>query len=221
VSSFFSYGISGGKYAILAFPLKNFRRTNMRGRGLVLLILLAVAAPAFAQQSVAEAAAQAKAKTEALPPDAATQDQVMTLLDLLQVRRTVTLMMDGMKQAMKQGAEQSFRERVPDPSPKQLEALHGMIDDAMGDMPMDELLQAMVPIYRRHLTKSDIEEMIRFFGGPVGQKLLREQPQMMQEGMQAGMAIQQKRMDQIMAKIKERSRKLAEADEEKDQTPKK
>jgi len=145
----------------------------------------------------------------------------MTLLDLLQVRRTVALMMEGMKQAMKQGAEQSFRERVPDPTPKQLEALHGMIDDAMGDMPMDELLQAMTPIYRRHLTKSDVEEMIRFFGGPVGQKLLREQPQMMQEGMQAGVAIQQKRMEQIKAKIRERAQQLIEADEEKSGAPKK
>ena len=193
----------------------------MRGRGLVLLILLAVAAPAFAQQNVAEAAAQAKAKAEALPPDAATQEQVMTLLDLLQVRKTMAMMMDGMRQAVKQGAEQSFRENVPNPTPKQLEALHGMIDDAMGDMPMDEMVEAVVPIYRRHLSKSDVDEMIRFFGGPVGQKLLREQPQMMQEGMQAGMAIQQKRMDQIMAKVKEGARKLAEASEEKDQTPKK
>jgi hypothetical protein len=129
---------------------------------------------------------------------------------------------DGWDEASHEtGAEQSFREQVPDPTPKQLEALHGMIDDAMADMPMDDLLQAMVPIYRRHLTKSDIEEMIRFFGGPVGQKLLREQPQMMQEGMQVGMAIQQKRMEQIKAKVKERAQKLAEADEERDQTPKK
>ena len=145
----------------------------------------------------------------------------MTLLDLLQVRKTMAMMMDGMRQAVKQGAEQSFRENVPNPTPKQLEALHGMIDDAMGDMPMDEMVEAVVPIYRRHLSKSDVDEMIRFFGGPVGQKLLREQPQMMQEGMQAGMAIQQKRMDQIMAKVKEGARKLAEASEEKDQTPKK
>ena len=193
----------------------------MHSRGLVLLVLLAVAAPAFAQQSVAEAAAQAKSKAEALPPDAATQEQVMTLLDLLQVRRTMTLMMDGMKQAMKNGAEQSFKENVPNPTPKQLEALHSMIDDAMGNIPMEELLQAMVPIYRRHLTKSDIEEMIRFYGGPVGQKLLREQPQMMQESMQASMAIQQNRMDQIMAKLKENIQKMNEADEESNKTPKK
>lgn len=193
----------------------------MRCRGLLLLVLLAVAAPVFAQQSVAEAAAQAKSKVEAFPADAPTHDQVMTLLDLLQVRKMMATMMEGMKQAMKQGAEESFRERVPDPTPKQLEALHGMIDDAIGDPPLDEMVEAMVPIYRRHLSKSDVEEMVRFFGGPVGQKLLREQPQMMQEGMQAGVAVQERRMEQIKIKIRERAQQLIEADEEKAGTSKK
>ena len=201
---------------------------------LLLLVLVVTGAPLFAQQSLAEAAAQANAKAktqtqtqtqakaeEVFPEDAPSHAQILTLLELLQVRKNMTVMMEGMKQAMKQGAEQSFRERVPDPSPKQLEALHNMIDDAIGNAPMDELLEAIVPIYRRHLTKSDVEEMIRFFSGPVGQKLLREQPQMIQEGMQAGVAIQQKRMDQIMVKIRERSQQMMEADEEKKGTPKK
>lgn len=193
----------------------------MHCRGLLLLVLMAVAAPVFAQQSLAEAAAQAKSKAEALPADAPTHDQVITLLDLLQVRRNMSVMMDSMKQAMKQTAEQAFRESVPDPTPKQLEALRGMIDGALADMPLDEMVEAAVTVYRRHLSKSDVEEMIRFYAGPVGQKILREQPQMIQESMQAGVAIQQKRMDQIMAKIREGARKMAEADEDKDQTPKK
>jgi hypothetical protein len=193
----------------------------MRSRVLLLLVLLSVAAPALAQQSVAEAAAQAKSKAEVFPPDAPTHDQVMTLLDLLQVRRNMSLVMDGMKQAMKQSAEQSFRERVPDPTPRQLEALRGMIEGAIGDMPLDQMVEAIVPIYRRHLTKSDVEEMIRFYGGPTGQKVLHEQPQMLQEGMQAGIAVQQKRMDQIKAKIQEGAQKMVEANEEKGETPKK
>jgi hypothetical protein len=193
----------------------------MRSRGLVLLVLLAVAAPAFAQQSVAEAAAQAKSKAEVFSADAPTHDQVMTLLDLMQVRRNMVLMIDGMKNAMKEGAERSFRERVPNPTPKQLEALHAMIDGAMSEMPMDEMLEATVAVYRRHLTKSDVEEMIRFYAGPVGQKVLREQPKMIQESMQAGIDIQKKRMDQIMAKIREGEQKMLEADEESNQTPKK
>jgi len=194
----------------------------MRSRALLLLVLLAVAAPLYAQQSVAEAARQAKAKPEGLAADAPTRDQVMKLLDLLQIRKSMSLMMDGMKQAMKQGAEETFRERVPNPTPKQLEALNGMVDDLMADMPLDEMIEAMVPIYRRHLSKSDVDEVIRFYSSAVGQKLLREQPQMIQEGMQAGGEIQQKRMDQMMAKIRERTEKMAE-EEEKDKaaTPKK
>jgi len=193
----------------------------MRSRGLVFLVLLAVAVPAFAQQSVAEAAAQAKSKAEVFSADAPTHDQVMTLLDLMQVRRNMALMIDGMKNAMKEGAERSFRERVPNPTPKQLEALHGMIDGAMSDMPLDEMLEATVAVYRRHLTKSDVEEMIRFYAGPVGQKVLHEQPKMIQESMQAGTEIQTKRMDQIMAKIREGEQKMLEADEESNKTPKK
>jgi hypothetical protein len=191
-------------------------------KAVFLVVWMAAAAPLYAQQSVAEAAAQAKAKPEALAADAPTQDQVMKLLDLLQVRKSMALMMDGMKQAMKQGAEEAFRERVPNPTPKQLEALNGMVDDMMADMPLNELIEAMVPIYRRHLNKSDVNEVIRFYSSTVGQKLLREQPQMIQEGMQAGVEIQQKRMDQMMAKIRERTEKMAE-EEEKDKaaTPKK
>jgi len=194
----------------------------MRSRALLLLVLLAVAAPLYAQQSVAEAARQAKAKPEGVAADAPTRDQVMKLLDLLQIRKSMSLMMDGMKQAMKQGAEETFRERVPNPTPKQLEALNGMVDDLMADMPLDEMIEAMVPIYRRHLSKTDVDEVIRFYSSAVGQKLLREQPQMIQEGMQAGGEIQQKRMDQMMAKIRERTEKMAE-EEEKDKaaTPKK
>ncbi|HEV8492860.1 MAG TPA: DUF2059 domain-containing protein [Candidatus Angelobacter sp.] len=184
-------------------------------KAVFLVVWMAAAAPLYAQQSVAEAAAQAKAKPEALAADAPTQDQVMKLLDLLQVRKSMALMMDGMKQAMKQGAEEAFRERVPNPTPKQLEALNGMVDDMMADMPLNELIEAMVPIYRRHLNKSDVDEVIRFYSSTVGQKLLREQPQMIQEGMQAGVEIQQKRMDQMMAKIRERTEKMAE-EEEKD-----
>jgi hypothetical protein len=191
-------------------------------KGVFLLVLMAATAPVYAQQSVAEAAAQAKAKSEGLAADAPTHDQIIKLMDLLQIRRNMALMMDGMKQAMKQGAEQAFRDRVPNPTPKQLEALNGMVDDMMADMPLDEMAEAMVPIYRRHLSRTDVDEIIRFYSSNVGQRLLREQPQMIQEGMQAGMEIQQKRMDQMLAKIRERTEKMAE-EEEKDKaaTPKK
>jgi hypothetical protein len=51
--------------------------------------------------------------------------------------------------------------------------------------------------------------------------VLREQPQMMQEGMRAGAAIQEKRMDEIMIKVRARAEQLAEASDEKNGTQKK
>lgn len=186
------------------------------------LLLLAVffTLPAFAQQSVAEAAALARSSNQA-SADAPTRDQVMTLLELLQVRKTMTVMLANMNQIMKDSAEQSFREKVPNPTPKQLAALHGMFDDAIETMSLDDLINAIIPIYQRHLTKTDIEEMIRFYSSPVGQKLLREQPAIIQESMKAGAAVQQKRMDEIKVKIAQRVQEMMEASQDESPAPKK
>jgi uncharacterized protein len=178
---------------------------------LIFCVTLVLSLPLAAQKSVAEAAAQAKAGEPALAADAPSRDQVMTLLNLMQVRKAMTAAMEGMKQIMKDSAEQSFRERVPDATPKQLEALRAMFDDILAAMPLDEMENAIVAIYQRHLTKTDVEEMIRFYSSPVGKKLVQEQPQIMQESMQAGAAIQEKRVGEIQAKIQQRMQQLIEA----------
>jgi hypothetical protein len=171
------------------------------------------ALPAAAQQSIAEAATLARSNRQSAA-ELATRDQVLTLLETLQVRKTMTVMLENMKQIMKDSAERSFRERVPNPTPRQLAALHGILDDIVDAQALDDLINAIVPIYQRHLTKTDIEEMTRFYSSPVGQKLLREQPEIIQESMRAGAAVQQRRMDEINAKIQERVQELMEASQE-------
>ena len=155
----FCYGIEREDVRFFVFPPSS-RKSRMR-KSLLLFVLVVAGVPVFAQQSVAPA--RQRPRQEGFSPDAPTHDQVMTLLDLLQIRKSMSLMMDGMKQAMKQAAEQAFRERVPDPTPKQLEALNGMIDDIMADMPLDEMVEAVVPIYRGHLSNLDLDEIIRFY----------------------------------------------------------
>ena len=188
---------------------------------IVFLAMVAIASPLFGQQSLAEAAAAAKAsKAPQTAGNTPTREQVMKLLDLLQLRKNMTLMLDGMKQVMKEGAEQGFRERVPNPTPTQLKTLNDMVDDMLADMPIDEMLEAIVPIYQRHLTKSDIGELIRFYSSPVGQKLVSEQGPMLRESMEAGAQIQQKRMNQMLDKIRARAEQMVE-EGSKEQTPKK
>lgn len=149
---------------------------------------------------------------QALPADAPARNEVLTLLDLMQARKSFDAAMSTMKQIMRQSAEEGFRERVPNPTPKQLAALGAMVDGALDSFSQDEMINVVIPIYQRHLTKTDIEEMIRFYSSPVGQKLLHEQPQIMQESMQAGAELGRSRMNEIMAKFKERETELMDSE---------
>jgi hypothetical protein len=158
------------------------------------------------------APAPAQAADQPLPADAPTRDQVLTLLDLVQARQTMVDAMENVKQMMQNSAEESFRQKVPNATPKQIKALRGIFDEVT-KAPLDEMINAVISIYQRHLTKTDVEELIRFYSSPVGQKLLREQPQIMRESMQAGAEIQRKRVDEIQARLREHMDELMNAGE--------
>jgi uncharacterized protein len=74
------------------------------------------------------------------------------------------------------------------------------MDDLFQDMPFDEMMQAMVPVYQKHLTKGDIDALVAFYSSPTGQKMLKEMPAIMGEAMENMMPIMQK----YMATVKER-----------------
>jgi hypothetical protein len=122
-------------------------------------------------------------------------------------------MLEGMKAAQKRGAEEGFKHFIPDATPEQIAKVDAIADQALGDMPIDEMVAAIVPIYQKHLTKSDLEAVIIFYKSPAGQKILKEQPAMMAEGMQAGQDIMLKRLPAILDRLNTQIAKLA--DEEK------
>jgi len=65
------------------------------------------------------------------------------------------------------------------------------------------MLDDMIPVYQRHLSKQDVTAMLAFYNTPTGQKLLREQPAMMTEGMQAMQPRMQKMMSDLMDKVEQ------------------
>ena len=75
-------------------------------------------------------------------------------------------------------------------------------DKLMKKIDMDELLNMLLPIYARHLTHEDVKGLIEFYQTPLGQKLLKAQPAIMQESMQAGMTWGQKLSKQILQELK-------------------
>jgi hypothetical protein len=57
-----------------------------------------------------------------------------------------------------------------------------------------------------------VQAMVAFYSSPVGQKILQEQPAMVQESMTASSEIQQRIARAMLQKIDERAEKMAEAD---------
>jgi hypothetical protein len=68
-------------------------------------------------------------------------------------------------------------------------------------IPSEELLDAMIPVYQRYFTHSDIKAIHEFYGTPTGQKLLKNTNAMMIDAMQAAQAVMNKHMPEIEAQI--------------------
>jgi hypothetical protein len=186
----------------------------------LLLILLAVS-PVFGQQSVAEAAAQSRAAAEARKAAAAppTREDVLKLFDLLQITKTMDAVINATKQQSMEIAEQMIREKMPDATPEQKKQFREMMDEvmqqALGPAAIKEMLEATIPVYQHHLTKADLDAMVAFYSSPVGQKILHEQPAMVQESMEASAGIQQRIARAMFQKIDERIVKMEEAEHAK------
>lgn len=65
----------------------------------------------------------------------------------------------------------------------------------------NELVAIVVPIYQRHFTESEIQEMIRFYKTPTGQKFTRELPLVTQESVAAGQQWGQQIAQRAIAKL--------------------
>ena len=83
--------------------------------------------------------------------------------------------------------------------------INEMINDIDKDYPVDAILNDLVPIYQRHLTKSDCDELVAFYSSPAGQKVLRELPAITSESMQVSTSYLQPRMEAAVRKLKEKS----------------
>ncbi|HYL93769.1 MAG TPA: DUF2059 domain-containing protein [Alphaproteobacteria bacterium] len=178
-----------------------------------LVSILIVALMSFS--AVAQQAAPGAAKTTALPADAATREQILKLFGLLQVRKTMTMMIEASKTQARSLAEDSLRQVIPNATAEDRkemeETVNGIMDDTMKAMPIEEMLDVLVPVYQRHFTKTDVDAITLFYSSPTGQKFLREQPQMIQESMQAMAPLQRRIMNTVLKSTRERTEKLIEA----------
>jgi hypothetical protein len=149
------------------------------------LACVVLALPAFAQDAAPKAAPGAD--------DPASREDVTKLLDTMRSHDLMQKMMAIQAQSVEQAIHDQLREKgsVPTDFDAQMKK---SIDGMVKNMPVDDVVQAMIPAYQKHFTHGDIEAMSNFYSSPVGQKVLEELPAVTQEGMQAAMPILTKYM---------------------------
>jgi uncharacterized protein len=155
------------------------------------LVLVVCSSLCFAQQA-------------APPAEKPSREDVLQFLNALHVKRAMDQMMVGMKKQMKAGVEEGFRHRIPDATPDQLAKASSLFDDVFSEINTDEMIEAIIPIYQEHISKADLQQVLAFYESPVGQRLLAEQPVMMQESMQKGADLMKAKLPDIFKKLDER-----------------
>lgn len=105
-----------------------------------------------------------------------------------------------------------------DKLPADFEArMNQRLDQMLKDLPWNDLLQTMVPIYQKHFTKGDIDALVAFYGGPTGQKILREMPAITAELMQSMMPILQKNIESMNRTLTQEMTAMMNGDTSKSQ----
>jgi uncharacterized protein len=161
-------------------------------RPLILILAACFSFPAFAQTA---------APAPADPP--ATEEQVRHLFEVMDIRKQSHLMMDSMQQQMRAMSDQTIRARYPNISPAELAKLNRVSDDMLKDMPLDAMLDDMIPVYQKHLSQTDVDAMVVFYQSPTGKKLMQEMPQITQEAMQVSYKRMEKQIDAVMQRVED------------------
>ncbi len=114
-------------------------------------------------------------------------------------------MMKKVVTAMTQGMHSMWHEQFlkhKDELPVDYETkMNARMDDMLQNMPFDEMMQAAAPVYQKHLTKGDVDNLVAFYASPTGAKMLREMPDIMAESMQSMMPVMTKYMEKVQQRL--------------------
>src|ERR1700728_1028192 len=173
----------------------------MKRSALALFAFLLFASVSFAQQSDADAPAS-KADIE-------------RYLDAMHSREMMKSMMVTMSVQLHKVVHQQMEKQSN--LPPNFEAkMDKKTDDIFNNFPVDDLIDVMIPVYQKHLTKGDVDAMVAFYSTPTGQKLLKELPAITAESMQAASGIIQKMTVNAMQQVQE---EIAQAQKENETKP--
>jgi uncharacterized protein len=152
----------------------------MKTLALALALMLVHVSIAQAQQTAVDAPA--------------TKEDIERYMDVMHSRDMMTQMVAAMSKPLHQVIHEQYL-KDKDRLPADFETrMNNLMDETMASIPWNDMLDAMIPVYQKHLTKGDVDAMVAFYQTPTGQKLIKEMPTITAEAMQTMMPLMQKQI---------------------------
>jgi uncharacterized protein len=133
----------------------------------------------------------------------ASREDIVKLFEVMNIHEQMRLTMDSVVKQQSKLVHESLQNRFPEMTNEQLNRLDSVMKESLRDMPVDGMIDDMIPVYQKHLTKPDVEAMSTFYSTPTGKKLLAEMPAMTSESMQAAYPRMQAMMDKMMERVEQ------------------
>jgi hypothetical protein len=133
----------------------------------------------------------------------ASKEDIEKYFQVMHLRDTMKQMMDMTTKQTHQMVHNQISKDAANLPPDFEARMNKMMEDELKDFPVEEMMQAMIPVYQKHWTKGDVDAIVTFYSTPTGQKVLRELPATMAEGLQAITPIMQKRMNGMMERVQQ------------------
>jgi hypothetical protein len=157
--------------------------------------LALMALTAFAQSpSSPKTPATQPAAASVIPSDQqATKEQIEKLFEVMRLKKQMQSMMGMMPQIILQSFQaqmKNINETLPPGKrlmPQDQAALEKVMNKYMQRAtevyPVDEMIADAIPVYQRHISRTDADAVIAFYSSSAGQRILEEQPAIMSEYM--------------------------------------
>jgi hypothetical protein len=145
----------------------------------------------------------------------ASREDIQTYFETVNSRDSTNKMMDAMLKSIHQMAHDQYlknKDKLPEDFEQRMTK---QMDDMMKNMPLDEMMQATIPVYQKHLTKGDVYALIAFYNSPTGQKMLRDLPAILSESMDAMMPIMTRYLDEMQKKLQQETEEMLKQAEER------
>jgi hypothetical protein len=176
----------------------------MKRAALCLIASLILSSGCFAQQNSSD--------------EPASRADIEKYLDLVHMRELMKLRVESSRAQLHEVIHNFIQKQGQFPDGFEVRMLK-MADDILKDYPSEEMLDAMIPVYQKHLTKGEAAALISFYSSPTGQTIVQKLPVITTESAQATSGVAQKMLASAVQRVQEAMAQELKEDEGKPQKP--